>query len=197
MKTYELIKDEKLRRAVKSAYDRYGYKLSFLPSSITGRFHPKDEHGREGLYRHIEKLVWFIEETCKALNMDEHTRDVLLTVAFFHDLGKVTETKVFHQVTYEGTGVKRSTLVSREVRNGDFHPIVSSKLARNFLIAEGVPVEEVDLICSIIERHMGHWYPYLPQPQTELEKLFALADYIVSRAEFSLQKKKRWLPWNK
>lgn len=192
MKVYELIKDEKLRRAVKSAHDRYGYKLSFLPASLTGRFHPEDERGREGLNKHIEKLVWFLDEACKGLDMDDVTRDVLLAAAFFHDLGKVIETRVYQQVIYQGENTVRQTLVSREVKDGDFHPITSSKLARRFLIEEGVEQETIDIICSIIECHMGHWYPYLPRATTELEKLFALADYIVSREEFNIKKKRKW-----
>jgi len=43
MKYYETIKDEKLKYAVLKALKRYSYRLSFLPSSMTGHFHPSDE----------------------------------------------------------------------------------------------------------------------------------------------------------
>ena len=57
----EKIKDTKLKQAVLKAYKIYGYKLYFLPSSLTGKHHPKDERGIGGLKNHIEKICWFLD----------------------------------------------------------------------------------------------------------------------------------------
>lgn len=186
----EKIKDEKLKKAVQRAYSIYGYKLYFLPSSLTGRHHPKDEHGIGGLKNHIEKLCWFLEKVAEEYQYSDRERDILYTAAYFHDLGKVKQTTVTHELTYNESGKrKRLTRVSRKIGGPDLHPIISAKMATEFLSEAGVDEGTIGIIYRLIERHMGHWYPNLPKPQTELEKLFALGDYIVAKEEFRIGKR--------
>jgi len=191
MKEFERIKDEKLRNAVLAAYSKYGYKLHFLPSSITGKHHPKDERAREGLLKHTKRLCHLLELICDGLEYPQEIRDILLTAAFFHDLGKVLETKVVHEVIF-GRKTERRVTVSREVKDLDWHPLKSAELAKEFLEKEQVDEKTINLVCVLIKKHMGHWYQHLPQPQTELEKIFALADFLVSRPDIEIGRKKIW-----
>jgi len=187
MKLYETIQDERLKKAVKKVLRDNGYKLHFIPATMTGRHHPIDERGYDGLMKHTEKVAWFLDQVCRQLNYSNEVRDILLTAAYFHDLGKIKQTKIIQEVKYSKGKIEREVKVIREVKNKDLHSIFSAELARKYLEKEGVEEETIEAITDIIKSHMSHWYPYLPQPQTELEKIFAIADFIVSRDEFQLK----------
>ena len=193
MKYYEIIKDPKLKNAVKMMLSDWGYKLRFIPSSMTGHYHPPDEHGLEGLIRHIEKLCWFLLCCSDEFQWDQDTLDEMLTAAYFHDIGKVVDTRVEQKVVYQKMKkVTRKVVVSRRVETGDHHPVVSAKVAEEYMKRAKVPSARIKRIKRIILSHMGHWYKGLPEPTTELERLFALGDFIVSRPEFRLVQE-HWL----
>ena len=197
MKLWTKIEDERMRNAVRNVLRDYRFKLFYIPSSLTGKHHPLDERGTEGLLKHSEKLAWFLYQASIQLQLSIYVRDMLLTAAYFHDLGKLKQTKVIQVLSYPK--LERRTEVIREVKRKDLHPILSAKLAREYLEKEGVDPSTIGIITNLIASHMSHWTPYLPQPKTELEKLFALGDFIVSRDEFRLSshcklyKLKKWL----
>lgn len=194
MRYLEKIKDKRLKRAVLRTYTMYGYKLYFLPSSLTGRHHPKDERGINGLRNHIEKVCWFLDGIADEFKYSDATRDILFTAAYFHDLGKVRQTTVSQELVYEPDGkTTRRIKVIRNIGGLDLHPIISAKMAREFLEDQGIEEETIKLICDLIASHMSHWYPNLPRPQTELEKMFALADFTVAREDFKIERKEgKW-----
>lgn len=194
MKYLEKIKDEKLKKAVLRANSVYGYKLYFLPSSLTGRHHPADERGLGGLRNHVEKMCWVLDGVADEFKYSDATRDMLLTAAYFHDIGKVKQTTVTQELTYESKDkISRKTKVERKIGGPDLHPIISARMAREFLAEQGVEEETISTICDLIARHMSHWYPGLPRPQTELEKMFALADFLVAREDFKIERKEgKW-----
>lgn len=186
----EKIKDEKLRKAVLSVYSVYGYKLHFIPASLTGRHHPKDEKGLDGLRNHVEKVCVLLDWIASEYQFSDEIRDILYTAAYFHDLGKLKQTTVQQELEYrENNKVSRKVKVTRRISGRDLHPILGARLAREYLIREGVKGETVQIIQDLIARHMAHWIRGNPKPETELEKLFALADFIVSRNEFQIGKK--------
>lgn len=192
MEYLEQIKDEKLRKAVLLMLKDWGYKLRFIPGSMTGRHHAKDELEMDGLKRHIEKMCWFLTKVCEAQKLPDSERDIYLTSAYFHDISKVIDTKVYEKVIYLGKKVLRRVEVSREVTQ-DSHPFESTRIAIEYLDKAGVDIVTRGIITNIIVCHMSHWYhPRYPLPKTEREKTFALADYIVSRPEFSIQLESKW-----
>lgn len=192
MEYYEYIKDEKLRKAVVLMLKDLGYKLRFIPGSMTGRHHANDELEKDGLKRHIEKMCWFLTKVCEVHKLPDSEKDIYLVSAYFHDISKVVTTKVYEKVFYIGKKVKREVEVSREVAD-DSHPFESARLATEYLDKAGVDVATRGIIANIIICHMNHWYhPRFPLPNTEMEKTFALADYIVSRGEFSIKFESRW-----
>ncbi len=199
----EKIEDGRIRNAVLKALSDYGYKLKYIPSSMSGRFHPRDERGKEGLLRHIEKVAWLVYQISLQLNYPALLKDALIGAAYFHDLGKVAETKVVQEVSYKGKKISREVRVMREIKKKDFHPLASANLARKYLEKEGLDEETISVIEDLIKSHMSHWLPYLPQPETEAEKVLAIADFIASREEFQLQKGRkksilrRIFPWRK
>lgn len=194
MKYLMKIKDERLRKVLLRAYMRYGYKLYFLPSSLTGKYHPKEERGLKGLEKHMDKVAWFVDKVSDEFQYSDEVRDILLTAAYFHDLGKVKQNKVEQEVIYEANGkIKRQVKVTRDISGLDLHPIISARMARKFLEKGGIEEGTISVICDLIAKHMSHWYSSLPRPLTELERMFALADFIVSRDEFKIEEVEgRW-----
>lgn len=186
------IKDPKLKRATILAFRINGYKFSFLPSSLTGKFHPKDEFGKGGLDAHTEKVCWYVDKIADEFGYPDHTRDLLLVAAYFHDLGKVKDTTVALALTYKGKKTERSVTVTRNIGGADVHPIISSRMAREYMEMEGVLEEDIQVICDIVSKHMSHWYGMLPQPNSELEKMLALADFLASRREITFERESWW-----
>lgn len=192
MEYLEQIKDEKLRKAVFLMLKDWGYKLRFIPGSMTGRHHAPDELEMDGLKRHIEKMCWFLTKVCEAHKLSDSEKDIYLVSAYFHDISKVINSKVSEKVIYIGKKVFRQVEVSREVAQ-DSHPFDSSRIAVEYLDKAEVDVVTRGIIANIIVCHMNHWYyPKYPLPQTNREKTFALADYIVSRPEFSIELESKW-----
>jgi len=192
MEYLEQIKDEKLRKAVLLMLKDWGYKLRFIPGSMTGKHHATDELEMEGLKRHIEKMCWFLIKVCEAHKLPDSEKDIYLVSAYFHDISKVVSSKVSEKVIYIGKKVLRQVEVSREVTQ-DSHPFDSARIAVEYLDKVGVDVATRGIIANIIICHMNHWYyPKYPLPKTEREKTFALADYIVSRCDFSIKLESRW-----
>jgi response regulator RpfG family c-di-GMP phosphodiesterase len=188
MKYWESIQDPQLRNAVRRALAENRWKLFYMPSSLTALHHPKDEHGVNGLSNHIEKVALICNHFAEGMGYTVEERDILMASAYFHDLGKVKQFRVWQEVEYENyKAKKRSTHVSRDVTNKDIHPLLSSELAQRYMLREGVPSRIVDTISAIILCHMNHWYPYYPRPKTDLEKMFSMADYLAAREELKLQ----------
>lgn len=184
-----MIKDEKLRKTVELMLYDWGYKLKFIPGSMTGVHHAKDERIKGGLSRHIEKIGWFVTKSSEAFKLSDEDRDILLVCAYFHDISKVRDTRVLEKLTYWGKKILRKVEIAREVKDGDRHPFESANMAREYLVKAEVDVCTIGIITNIIVCHMNHWYPRYPLPETEREKMFALADYIVSREEFNVKNK--------
>jgi len=186
----DLIKDPKLRKTVELMLYDWGYKLKFIPGSMTGVHHAKDERKMGGLSRHIEKVCWFVTKSSEAFKLSDEDKDILLVCAYFHDISKVRDTKVLEKLTYWGKKILRKVEVVREVNDGDRHPFLSSSMAREYLTKAEVDASTIGIITNIIICHMNHWYhPRYPLPETQRERMFALADYIVSREEFSVKNK--------
>lgn len=184
-----MIKNEKLRKTVELMLYDWGYKLKFIPGSMTGVHHAKDERIKGGLSRHIEKVCWFVTKSSEAFKLSDEDKDILIVCAYFHDISKVRDTRVLEKLTYWGKKILRKVEISREVKDGDRHPFESANMAREYLVKAEVDVCTIGIITNIIVCHMNHWYPRYPLPKTEREKMFALADYIVSREEFNIKNK--------
>ncbi len=127
MKLYETIQDERLKRAVKKVLRDNGYKLHFIPATMTGRHHPIDERGYDGLMKHTEKVAWFLDQVCRQLNYSNEVRDILLTAAYFHDLGKIKQTKIIQEVKYSKGKIERE--VKAEKPKADRRIKIKTKLS--------------------------------------------------------------------
>lgn len=55
------------------------------PSSSTGKYHPTDETGKDGMIRHIKRCILLAQEACVMLDIPAKDKDVLIAGCLFHD----------------------------------------------------------------------------------------------------------------
>lgn len=139
-----------------------------IPASSGGKYHPKFAHGIGGLLRHVQATLIIAYELFRNPIITKFSRDeedIVFASLILHD-------------TY-----KNGLYNARWTNN--FHPQIA---ATEFF--EGVTREMLEqpyrtAIYGAIQKHMGPWggtkNNRLPLPETELERLVHLSDYIASR----------------
>jgi len=183
------INDPRIDEAIRDAFYHYRWKLESLPASLGGYYHPKDEHEVGGFLLHLQRVIWFVNMYCEEFNVNNGTRDCMLAAAFFHDISNCEKIKFHRQVRIiDSKIVQREIILERKEEVLDDHPRKSAEIAKFYLEKEGVPPNMVKRIVGMIERHMSHWYPFMPQPETLEEKIIALADFIMTRKEYEFKK---------
>jgi len=170
------IENPKLERLITTIIEKYYNALRELPSSISGKHHPSDERSRYGLIRHLCRVAKFSEHIAVEFKLSPKDRDRLIAAALLHDISKCD--------TNQWNGKE---WIRDEIQD-ELHPLLSSVILRSIYIKEFSMFPElqddVDAIARLIERHMSHWtYPSNPKPETLLEHLFCLADYISAKFE--------------
>ena len=139
-----------------------------IPASSGGKYHPKYAQGIGGLIRHTQSALIFAYELMKnplVSKFSQPEKDVIIASLILHD-------------TYKN-GLTKGNWTN------NFHPQIA---ATQFY--EGIPKQMLEepyrsAIYGAIQKHMGVWggtkNNKLPVPETELERLVHLADYLSSR----------------
>lgn len=128
------------------------------PSSKSGRYHPPDEQGEDGLIRHCRKVCWWVIEFCKENKFSDDTRDAMLIAAFMHDYAR-------NLGSYRNHGLLSWKFVGKTVEYSDYGDIR----------------DIVNKIKRFSATHMNHWDFKAPQPRTIEDYTFAMCDYAASR----------------
>jgi len=171
-KELDLIKHEGIKKGVTDLVTEYEDWYKTYPPSMSGKFH-KNENTME---KHIIRTVWFSKELSKEFDLCSLDNDILIASAILHDIGAAhisKEGKHPEGKYYPETGWTR-------IGNPEDHPLISGAVVRR----ERFP--EADVISRCVERHMSHWYKKCPQPESLLERLLCIADYMASRDEIIL-----------
>lgn len=175
----DYIKDENIRNfAEKTLLLLPDYFFS-MAASTSGRYHPKFSLGDGGLVRHTKVAVRIAVDII-SLEMMKYTdieKDIMITSLLLHDGMKCGE---------NGTG----TVLLHPTIMADF---IDNNTELNTLIDK----EILDKIKGCISTHMGEWAydykdkykknPLLPKPNSKLQNIVHLSDYLASRrylAEF-------------
>ena len=142
-----------------------------MPASSTGKYHPSYALGDGGLLRHTKVVVRLGKEL-----LDNHSigdiftpeeKDLLLLAMMLHD------------------GVK-SGIPQEQYCRFD-HPLLASKLIRDHKEELTLNEQEIDLLCNMIEAHMGEWNrdysgnEILPKPKNRYQKFVHMCDYLASK----------------
>ena len=164
-----LIQNEALREFVGNVLNGLPDYFRKIGASTSGKYHPAYTIGEGGLIRHTKACVGIAKELLRAelyyIESNEH--DIVYASLLLHD------------------GLKCGMWEDKTAFN---HPILMS----NYLEERAVEYQFADNytikhIRKCIESHMGKWNTsnysdlILPTPQTDLEKLVHLCDYIASR----------------
>lgn len=142
-----------------------------IPASSTGKYHPKFALEQGGLVRHTKAAVRIAYELLEnqtigsAFNNDE--KDLIIIALILHDGCK------------SGIIKTEYTVVN--------HPLIVSNLIRDNATKTSFSEEEVLLLCSMIDSHMGEWNKdykgnvILPIPQNKYQKFVHMCDFIASK----------------
>ena len=143
-------------------------------ASSTGKYHPSYALGELGLARHTCALVRFLNHMlsidCIKNDFTSRERDLIRVAGIMHDSMKSGTDEDY----------ARSKYTKFE------HPILA---ANNIRKMSGLPDDEIELIATTIESHMGQWATdkrsktVLPTPENKYQKLVHLADYLASRKD--------------
>ena len=148
-----------------------------IPSSSTGKYHPKYTTGEYGLYKHVKAAVRIAQELL-ILEMyqkifTEKEQDLIILSIILHDGLK------------KGLKEEKFTRVDHPILMADFIMANKNKL---FLAAE-----ELEILTSAIKTHMGQWiYDFkgnkvLDNPTNKVQKFVHLCDYLASRKFLNIE----------
>lgn len=115
-----------------------------IPSSPTGKYHPKDEINKNGMKYHIYRCLSFAEEIVRMLSLSDEDREILIAGCILHDSFK-------NGITNGG-----KTL--------DNHPILIYNYIKEFNKINNIlrlddltrKTEKLALVCIL---HSGQWTP--------------------------------------
>lgn len=139
----------------------YFYKI---PASSTGKYHPAYATGEGGLLRHT---IAAARIACDLVDLEmygltDDEKDYVICALLLHDTFK--------------SGVTHSKYTLHN------HPMLSAQHVRSVCSREFA-----NNVCPLIESHMGQWNTckwdktVLPKPETKLQQIVHLCDYLASR----------------
>ena len=156
--------------------------MNLRPPSLSGDTHSKDEDVGGGLIIHCDKVAWFCIQYDDVYPLDVRDKDVLITASYLHDISKATLMGYKHHMfNFNGTivrGYEWSPNKDIDSNHASFSAKEGCKIVKGTIAQD-----KLEMLYHIIERHMKYKAPF---PETELEKLFALADHMMSRKEIGL-----------
>lgn len=173
----DTFENEDIKKFAKNCIDTipsYFYKVG---ASSTGKWHPAYALGYLGLARHTCALVRFLNHMlsieCIREEFTSRERDLMRVAGIMHDSMKSGTDEDFEKSKYTKFD----------------HPLLA---ADNIRKMKGLPDEEIKLIATTIESHMGSWNTdkrsktVLPKPENKYQKLVHLADYLASRKDIEV-----------
>lgn len=164
------IKNERIRESAKVLVNLIPDYFFHEAASSTGKYHPAFSQGEGGLLRHVKAAVKFAKEIFGTKTFSDHytsdERDLIYLALIMHD------------------SVKRG---NNERYTRFDHPLLASKLIKDNKDKTKLTKEEIELLCSMIETHMGEWTTdyqgneVLEKPKNKYQKFVHLCDYLSSK----------------
>ena len=139
-------------------------------ASSTGKYHPMFSQGEGGLLRHTKAAVRIAKEILSTETFgDFYTsdeKDIMILALIMHD------------------SVKRG---DNEKHTRADQPLLASKLIKDNKDKIKLTSEEINLLCSVIETHMGQWNKdyegneIMEKPTTKYQRFVHLCDLLSSK----------------
>lgn len=173
----DTFENEDIKKFAENCIDTIPSYFYEVGASSTGKYHPSYALGELGLARHTCALVRFLNHMlsidCIKNDFSSRERDLMRVAGIMHDSMKSGTDEDY----------ARSKYTKFE------HPILA---ANNIRKMSGLPDDEIELIATTIESHMGQWNTdrrsktVLPTPENKYQKLVHLADYLASRKDIEV-----------
>ena len=170
-KELDYIFDTRLRENMKILIELLPDYFFEVPASSTGKYHPTFALGEAGLVRHTKTAVRFAYELTNnnviGNVFTDKEKDLIIMSLIMHD------------------GCK-SGLTKNQYTVAD-HPLIVSKLIKDNQNKLTLTDEEINLICSMIETHMGEFNKdyrgnaILQLPHNKYHKFVHMCDYLASK----------------
>lgn len=170
-KELSYIKDSHFKENAEILLDLLPEYFFHIPASSTGKYHPSFSLGEGGLVRHTKVAIRIahdlLENEVIGNVFTDSEKDMIIMAILLHDGAK------------EGLVQGKYTIFD--------HPIVVANFIREQKQKTSLTDDEVSLITSMIESHMGQWTtnPYskvvLPRPKGKYQKFVHMCDYLSSR----------------
>ena len=170
-KEISYIKDDRLKENIKIMINLLPDYFFKVPASSTGKYHPDFAQGTSGLVRHTKAAVRFAYEIINNNSIGY----------IFNDLEKdlIIMALIMHDGCKHGIVQSKYTIVE--------HPLVVSKLIKDNKDKLTLTNDELELLCSMIESHMGEFNKdfqgneVLPRPLDKYSKFVHMCDFLASK----------------
>ena len=164
-----IIKDSKVRKFVTDCIRYVPEYFWIVPSSSSGKHHPKDEFCKGGTVLHTMRAVIVAEELSRAYFLGSKEHDYVLSAAIMHDFTK------------HGYPEDKGHTVSG-------HGSLWINIAENVVNRYDILMDkDYSTIARLIACHMGLFdIPYI-FGQDKLSDIVHLADYIASRESIDIK----------
>lgn len=170
-KELDYIFDTRLRDNMKKLIELLPDYFFEVPASSTGKYHPTFALGDGGLVRHTKAAVRFAYELTNNNSIGnvftDLEKDLIIMSLIMHDGCK--------------SGLTKSPYTVAD------HPLIVSKLIKDNKDKLTLTDEEINLLCSMIETHMGEFNKdyrgnaILPLPNNKYQKFVHMCDYLASK----------------
>ena len=163
--------DTDIKESAKIMLDKLPEYFYEVPASSTGKYHPKFALGDGGLVRHTKAAVRLAYEllTNKIIGsaFTDREKDLIIMSVMLHDGCKSGLTKTQYTVVN--------------------HPLIVSKLIRDNSDSLRLTEDDINLVCTMIESHMGEFNKdfkgntVLPLPNNKYQKFVHMCDFLASK----------------
>lgn len=156
-----------------------------VAASSTGKYHPAYALGDGGLVRHTKAVVriynYIMSLEQYQNQFDQRTIDLGRFACLVHDIQKSGTEEYYEEKSKDG----------KKVFTVFNHPLLAADYICNY---KGMYLEdeELDSIADMVKSHMGQWNTsdrediVLPKPQSHIQKIVHLADYLASRKDIDI-----------
>lgn len=173
----ELISDQNIKSFIKSILVRAD---SFwdIPSSFSGKYHPKDEHNKGGNVLHTKRVVRAAKVISDSYSLPKEERDLVYAACLLHDVTKGVKSKEDSGSFYYDP--MHPYTVGKFVQKCQEHDkkYAGESHSSTLFVSE----DTVQSILRLVRCHLGPWSPVVETvPITYLEVIVHLADNVASK----------------
>jgi HD superfamily phosphohydrolase YqeK len=177
-----LISDDAIKSFVRSVLFK-AENFWDIPSSFSGKYHPKDEHGVGGNVIHTKRVARIAAIFADSYTLSEEERDIVIAACLLHDVCKGVKDSQNSAVRYDPM---HSYTVGKFIEKCRLHDkkTASESDSSTLYLSEDV----IQSILRLVRCHLGPWSP-VPEtyPITYLDFIVHLADNVASKIHLVIQ----------